>query len=74
MSFQCKGLFYLISFIFLNACGVKGKPQPPLEQPVIGRGEMVQHKKAKSDPTKKKKYQPSEPDWDEKDDFNEDSP
>lgn len=74
MSSPIKTLFYPCLFFSLVACGVKGKPQPPLEQPVLGRGEMTQIKKARTDDQKKKKYKSTEPDWDEKDDFIEDSP
>ena len=56
-------------FFVLSACGVKGKPQPPLEPPTLGRGEMIQNKKNKTEDSKKKKYKGVEPDWEESDDF-----
>ena len=62
-------LFLLPLFFLVSACGVKGKPQPPLEPPTLGRGEMVQNKKTKTDDSKKKKYKSVEPDWEESDDF-----
>ena len=61
----------LISF-FLLSCGVKGNPQPPLESPILGRGEMNQVKKSNTQDPKKKKFKSIEPDWEESDDFLED--
>lgn len=62
-----KILIFLI-FPFIISCGVKGKPQPPLESPVLGRGEYTPVKKAQDNKTKKKQKS-IEPDWEESDDF-----
>ncbi len=58
----------LLSIPILVSCGVKGKPQPPLEAPVLGRGEYTPPKKTQ-DSKAKKKSKNSEPDWEEADDF-----
>lgn len=55
--------------IFLCACGVKGKPQPPLTAPVLGRGEPSYSKATENVKLKQKK--PRTSDWEEKDDFTE---
>ena len=60
----------LISISFLSACGVKGKPLPPLTAPVLGRGEPNYSKATEGVKIKKKKA--SNPnDWNESDDFTE---
>ncbi len=67
MSLVPKRLIFLI-LPALVSCGVKGKPQPPLEPPVLGRGEYMPTKKPQqSNP--KKKFKSVEPDWEESDDF-----
>lgn len=38
-------LFALLIIFSLTACGVKGKPLPPLEPPTIGNGEPAYLKK-----------------------------
>ena len=53
----------------LGACGVKGKPLPPLTAPVLGRGEP-NYSKATENVKLKKKNIPS--DWTEEEDFFED--
>jgi len=61
-------LFILISFTSLEGCGVKGKPQPPLTAPVLGRGEP---NFSKATEKVKLKQKPKAPDWDEPGDFPE---
>lgn len=58
----------LISILMfgLCACGVKGKPMPPLTAPVLGRGEP-NYSKATENVKIKKKSIPS--DWEESEDF-----
>lgn len=51
-----------------TACGVKGKPQPPLTAPVLGRGEPS-FSKATEKIKVKRKARPS--DWDENGEFPE---
>jgi hypothetical protein len=61
----------LIVILFSFGCGVKGKPMPPMNPPVLGRGEPSYSKATQGlpiDPKKKKKIQD---DWDEKPDFPE---
>lgn len=53
----------------IGACGVKGKPQPPLTAPVLGRGEPNYSKATEKVKLKKK---PTTPDWEETEDFPED--
>jgi hypothetical protein len=54
--------------ILLSACGVKGKPQPPLTAPILGRGEPNYSKTTENVKLKKK---PKTSDWDEPGDFPE---
>lgn len=65
-------IFFLIflSFILFNSCGVKGKPQPPINPAVLGRGEI---EVKNEDPKKKSKdnIQLQESDWDDPSDFSE---
>lgn len=35
----CFLFFILFNLTIMNACGVKGRPMPPLTNPPIGRGE-----------------------------------
>ena len=66
----------LADLCFLNACGVKGKPMPPLTPPVLGRGEpnysratenvQIKNRKAKNNSNSDSK---SADDWDEPADF-----
>ncbi len=51
------------------ACGVKGKPQPPLTAPVLGRGEPSFSKATENLKLKKKTNPPA--DWEESADFPE---
>jgi hypothetical protein len=67
MKFHWTPLF-LIPALFASACGVKGKPMPPLTAPVLGRGEP-NYSKATENVKLKKKNIPS--DWEESDDFTE---
>jgi hypothetical protein len=57
----------------LSACGVKGKPQPPLEPPLLGRGEPVFSEATQDLQIKKKNSIKIDGDWDEPKEF-EDSP
>lgn len=59
---------FIISLL-LGACGVKGKPQPPLTAPVLGRGEPNYSKATEKVKLKKK---PIPGDWDYNEDFSED--
>lgn len=59
----------LIFFLSVAACGVKGKPQPPLEAPVLGRGEPNFSKATENVKLRKK---PPASDWEEEGDFPED--
>lgn len=66
-----KTLLFLVLSGFFLSCGVKGKPQPPLDPPLLGRGEPSYSKATqglKIDPKKKKKIQD---DWDDGSDFTE---
>jgi predicted small lipoprotein YifL len=53
----------------LTACGVKGKPQPPLTPPVLGRG-ALEPLKTKDESRAKKKIRPVD-DWEDSIDFSE---
>jgi hypothetical protein len=64
-------LFFFSSLLLLSACGVKGKPQPPLTAPVLGRGEP-NFSKATESVKLKKKTPPPHSDWDDNKDFSED--
>jgi len=68
-------LFLAILGLSLGACGVKGKPLPPLTPPVLGRGEPSLSKASEGLKLKKKTQKnnssSSEPDWDEVEDFPE---
>jgi hypothetical protein len=66
----CFGALSWISIfcLILPACGVKGKPMPPLTAPVLGRGEP-NYSKATEKVKLKKKPLPS--DWEESEDFPE---
>jgi len=59
--------FFIVSFM-MSACGVKGKPQPPLTAPVLGRGEPNYSKATEKVKLKKK---PIPLDWEESDEFPE---
>jgi hypothetical protein len=59
---------FLILTVLSSACGVKGKPMPPLTAPVLGRGEP-NYSKATENVKLKKKNIPA--DWEESDDFTE---
>lgn len=60
--------FVFLTVFYLSACGVKGKPQPPLTAPVLGRGEPNFSKATEKVKLKKK---PKVNDWDEPGDFPE---
>lgn len=67
--FFLNGLFLLLS----TSCGVKGKPQPPLTDPVLGRGEP-NFSKATEKVKLRKTAPPLPADWKEEDeDFPEDT-
>jgi hypothetical protein len=69
-----KNLIATLVLFALCGCGVKGNPQPPLQSPVLGRGEpnfskateLVRVKKLKN-----KINDNSDPEWDEAADFPE---
>lgn len=65
-------LFIMMGFFFtvITNCGVKGKPQPPLTAPVLGRGEPSYSKATENVKLKQQKPRPS--DWNEEEDFPED--
>lgn len=61
--------FVLLTVFIFCGCGVKGRPMPPTDPPVLGRGEPSYSKATQSlkiDPKKKKKIQD---DWDDNSDF-----
>jgi hypothetical protein len=57
----------------LAGCGVKGKPQPPLEPPLIGRGEPVFSEATQDIQIQKKAPVKIPDDWDDPKDFEEES-
>lgn len=63
-----KALIALIIIFTSAACGVKGKPLPPLTAPPLGRGEPT-FKKATDLPSPRKPRQPIPDDWEEAEDF-----
>lgn len=62
------GISLFLIILGLGACGVKGKPQPPLTAPVLGRGEPNYSKATEKVKLKKK---PIPADWEENDEFPE---
>lgn len=60
-----------ILLFILSACGVKGKPLPPLEPVPLGRGEPNYTSATQDIQLKKKKPKKIQGDWDEPDDFTE---
>lgn len=64
-------IFFMPVVFATNACGVKGVPQPPLNPPLLGRGELSFSKATEGVKVKKKTRSSSEPDWDEPSDFSE---
>lgn len=69
MKTPSKRIFAIFILLGTIGCGVKGKPQPPLTAPVLGRGEP-NFEKATENVKLKKKPIPS--DWTEDEDFKED--
>lgn len=57
-----------LAFFSYAGCGVKGKPEPPLTTPVLGRGEPNFSKATEKVKLKKR---PRASDWDEPGDFPE---
>lgn len=55
----------------LVGCGVKGKPLPPLEPPMIGRGEPSFSDAASDVNLKKTKSKKIKDDWNEQKDFSD---
>lgn len=70
-SVKSRFVFFLIICTALGACGVKGKPLPPLTPPVLGRGEPSLSKATEGVKIKKKTNRQGEPDWDDEEDFTE---
>jgi hypothetical protein len=69
-----KTLIVILGLFSLCSCGVKGNPQPPLQSPVLGRGEPNFSKATESVRVKKLKNKfnnSSDPEWDEAADFPE---
>lgn len=66
-------IIFLTGFLVLSGCGVKGKPLPPIEAPMIGRGEPSFTDAASEIDMKKKKIKKNKDDWNESKDFNEPS-
>lgn len=66
-------LFLTSAATFFSACGVKGKPSPPLEPPFIGRGEPVFSEATQDIQLKKKATPKIQGDWDEPKDFPSDT-
>ena len=67
-------LIPILLLFILCGCGVKGNPQPPLQSPVLGRGEPNFSKATESVRIKKLKNKinnSSDPEWDESADFPE---
>jgi len=72
-NFLKKSLVFIILILF-TACGVKGKPQPPLDPPPLGRGEPVftratQDIQLQKKPSAAKHKEIIKDDWDEPKDF-----
>lgn len=65
MKFSAKKV-YFITFLFLGACGVKGKPLPPIDPPIIGRGDVT-FSDAFRDIQLKNKQDKIQDDWNQKD-------
>lgn len=61
---------YLLLFVFLTACGVKGKPQPPIVPPLLGKGEPNYSEITQELNLKKKKAKLKD-DWEDSKDFNQ---
>lgn len=59
----------LILALFIAGCGVKGKPQPPLETPTLGRGQPNFSKAAKKLRIDKSKKPVVTDEWDKQQDF-----
>jgi len=72
MNYIIKIFALMIMIALWGGCGVKGKPQPPLTPPILGRGEMSFSSATKSLKLKKTPKSNQEPDWDESEDFPED--
>ena len=66
--------FFTLVALMTAACGVKGKPLPQLTPPVLGRGEPSLSKASDGVKLKKKNTNSQgEPDWDDDEDFKEES-
>ena len=64
-------ILVLLLSLLISACGVKGKPLPPIEPVPLGRGEPNYSSAAKEIQIKKKKPKKIQNDWDEPEDFTE---
>lgn len=64
---------YFLFIAGLACCGVKGKPLPPLEPPMIGRGEPSFLDASSEINLKKTKPKKIKDDWNEPKDFSESS-
>lgn len=64
-----KKLWINLLFFIISACGVKGKPLPPLEPVPLGRGEPSYSSATQDIQIKKKKAKKIQGDWDEPEDF-----
>jgi hypothetical protein len=70
-------LYFFLSSLFvfaaLSACGVKGRPQPPLAPPVLGRGEPEFSDATQDLQFKKKTPNKTDDDFDYSNEFDENS-
>lgn len=62
-------ILLIISFAIISACGVKGRPMPPLTNPPLGRGEP---NFSKATEKVKLKKTPIKDDFEEPTDFQDD--
>ncbi len=64
----CVFLSFILGMMSVG-CGVKGKPQPPLDPPLLGRGEPVFTEATQDIHLKKKPSVKLSDDWDDPKDF-----
>ncbi|MNK91855.1 hypothetical protein D3C87_1119710 [compost metagenome] len=51
---QLNKILFCLLMLAVASCGVKGRPQPPLVPPTLGRGEPTYSEATKKKPTTKK--------------------
>ena len=64
-----KKIFFYLFLVFFSACGVKGRPLPPLEPVPLGTGQPHYSKAVQDLQIKKKKQKKIQDDWEEPEDF-----